>query len=231
MDAPQVAPEPAVAVRQPIFNVPPATLAAVVAVIVAYGALQIVPQEWREWALLYFGLIPARVAEWVAAPTLQEGLAVALTLVSHALIHLDFLHLAVNAGFLLAFGSAVERALGPRRLAVLLPLAAIGGGLATLVADWGAALLLIGASGAVSGAMGAIARLLLARPHGRRAAFGFIGAIVAINILLALVGGGLVGASGPVGWQAHLGGFAVGLLLGRPGHPNASWRPQNRENP
>src|SRR3546814_10248145 len=61
-----------------------------------------------------------------ALPSLQ-GL---MTLVSHAFLHFDLMHLGLNLGFLLAFGSFVERHLGLLRYLALFALTAAAGALA-----------------------------------------------------------------------------------------------------
>jgi rhomboid protease GluP len=74
-------------------------------------------------------------------------------LLSHAFIHADGLHLAVNLIGLYSFGSFLERLLGWRRYLVLYTAAALGGGLAS--AFVGGAELSRGASGAIWGLMAA----------------------------------------------------------------------------
>jgi membrane associated rhomboid family serine protease len=93
----------------------------------------------------------------------------------------------------------------------------------------------IGASGAVSGMMAAVARFAFS-PGGPLAggrsvanyqvpaepflamlrngrAVTFILVWFAINLLFGFVGGLVPGVSGPIAWEAHIGGFIVGLLL------------------
>jgi membrane associated rhomboid family serine protease len=37
-----------------------------------------------------------------------------------------------------------------------------------------------------------------------------------MNVVVGLLGGAFLGASGPIAWEAHLGGYFAGLLLGGP---------------
>jgi membrane associated rhomboid family serine protease len=79
---------------------------------------------------------------------------------------------------------------------------------------------MFGASGGVSGAMGAAVRLMLADrldPQRRRLGLNLILALIGLNLLFALFGGALMGLDAGVAWQAHLGGFVAGFLMLRPG--------------
>ena len=94
--------------------------------------------------------------------------------------------------------------------------------------------LVIGASGAVSGMMAATARfafspggplgggrtaaafqvpaepLLVVLRNGRAVAFILVWFVV--NLVFGLGGSLVPGASGPIAWEAHIGGFLAGLL-------------------
>jgi membrane associated rhomboid family serine protease len=78
----------------------------------------------------------------------------------------------------------------------------------------------LGASGAVSGLMGAAARLMdgqgrLGSPFSR-SALSMAAAWIVVNMLIALTGLAPGLEEGSVAWEAHLGGFAAGLLLAGP---------------
>jgi membrane associated rhomboid family serine protease len=87
-----------------------------------------------------------------------------------------------------------------------------------IAASWGQDIPLFGASGAVSGCIGAFCRLMLAThdPGRRRLALNLIGFTIIANVLFALFGGGLMGLDAQVAWQAHIGGFLAGFALGTP---------------
>jgi membrane associated rhomboid family serine protease len=67
--------------------------------------------------------------------------------------------------------------------------------------------------------MGASARLIGGQgrvgPLFSQAVLGMGGAWIAINLLIAVVGGSFLPGSGSAGvaWEAHLAGFAAGVLL------------------
>lgn len=145
-------------------------------------------------------------------------------LVSSLFVHGSWAHALMNAAFILAFGAPVARFYGPRLggvVAFFLFYLACGVlaclGFAAL--HWGQEAALIGASGAASGLMGAAARLI--GGHGQpgpmfsKSVTGMGAAWIVVNLIMAFTGGALIPGAGEagVGWEAHLAGFAAGVLL------------------
>lgn len=145
-------------------------------------------------------------------------------LITSQFIHGNWAHALMNASFILAFGAPVARFFGPRLGGALVfflfyltcgALACLG--FAAL--HWGQEVALLGASGAASGLMGAAARLIGGQgrvgPLFSRAVTGMGLGWLIVNVIMAFAGGLLVpGADGAsVGWEAHLAGFAVGVVL------------------
>lgn len=134
------------------------------------------------------------------------------SLFTHMFLHGGIAHLAFNMLILAALGDRLEAVYGPARMAALYLLA----GLVAALAQWGwapqSAIPMIGASGAISGLIGAQA-LLAGRsgrgPLGRAAAL--LLAWTLIQLLTALVMPEL-----NLAVPAHVGGFLGGLLLARP---------------
>ena len=159
------------------------------------------------------------------------------TFVTYALIHASFMHLGFNAVWLLAFGSAVARRFGTWRFLLFFALSAAAGAIAHLVSNIGDEAVMIGASGAISGTMGAAARFAFQRggpldpwsEAGDRAyripaaplfvslrnprVLGFVGAWFGLNLLFGLGSLSITGDEQSIAWQAHVGGFLAGLLL------------------
>ncbi len=210
-------PEPPRPSGPPAFNVPPVTLAVAGLLIAVFGILALAPAWWTAAAVDWFAVRPVFVARAVSDPQPLRLLIAGMTLVSHALIHLDGVHVALNIGFLLAFGSMCERVFGGSRYAGILILTAIAGAAAKLALDWNTPLYMIGASGAVFGCMGAFIRLLIGGPpHLRRRGVMLLGGLVAANLIFTFVGPMMLGVSGSIAWDAHVGGFVAGFLLGWP---------------
>jgi membrane associated rhomboid family serine protease len=146
------------------------------------------------------------------------------TLFSSQFVHGGWAHALMNAAFILAFGTPVARFFGLRLGGALLfyGFYLASGALAALgfaAVHPGQAVALIGASGAASGLMGAAARLIAGYgqvgPILSRPVLGMGAAWVIVNLIMALVGAALVpgAGDGAVGWEAHLAGFAAGVLL------------------
>ncbi|HZZ89435.1 MAG TPA: rhomboid family intramembrane serine protease, partial [Caulobacteraceae bacterium] len=137
-------------------------------------------------------------------------------------LHGSWLHVIMNSVGVLAFGPPAARLFGTdaRGGAAFLAFYLVCGvlaGLGYLLVAGGDGDGAVGASGAVSGLMGAAARIIQGR--------GLIGSIfgrttltiaaawVIVNVVFG-VSGLTPGAEGvPVAWQAHLAGLAAGLLL------------------
>jgi len=131
-------------------------------------------------------------------------------------LHLDFLHIAFNMITLLIVGPAVEVMLGKSRFLALYLLAGIGGNvLSYLIAP--AAGVSAGASGAIFGVMGAY--VVLARIQ--RKPLAQVVALIVINLV--------IGFTGNIEWQAHVGGLIVGAALGLAFHYATTVRGTARE--
>ena len=117
-------------------------------------------------------------------------------------------HILFNMYALWITGPFLEQMLGRVRFVALYVLAALGGSVGVLLlADpstqsWYTAV--VGASGAVFGLFGAI--LLVLRRLGRNATQILV--LIGINVAIGFIPGT------NIAWQAHLGGLAVGLILG-----------------
>ncbi|MEL6208781.1 MAG: rhomboid family intramembrane serine protease [Pseudomonadota bacterium] len=134
------------------------------------------------------------------------------SLVTHALLHGGWLHLALNAAAFLGLGHGISRDAGFGAVLVIFAVTAAAGAVTFgLMAESRAPL--VGASGAVFGLLGVLTcwqeRWLAQQGASRDAIWARVAGVVAINLLMAIGFGGL-----QIAWQAHLGGFAAGWLMG-----------------
>lgn len=139
------------------------------------------------------------------------------TLLTFNFLHGDILHLATNMMFLWVFGDNVEDALGHARFALFYVLCGITAGLFHAIALPSSGLPLIGASGAVSGIIGAYL-LLYPRVHIWVLALRIIPLKLTAAVFLGLwlasqLGMLLFAPPSRVAFTAHVGGFIAGALL------------------
>ena len=162
-----------------------------------------------------FGLVPrVFLASLEGSPTWAW-----LSPTTAMFLHGDLLHFAGNALFLWIFGPPVEERLGWQRFAIFYLTCGLAAGLVQVAATPGSFVPAIGASGAVSGLLGAYAvsqptgRLSLAWSPVRVPAIAFLFLWIVFQIGSDL-GSPDDAASGIAGW-AHVGGFLAGAALAR----------------
>ncbi|HEX4534363.1 MAG TPA: rhomboid family intramembrane serine protease [Rhizomicrobium sp.] len=180
--------------------------------------------------LLSYAFIPARYsAAFLAQHGADPGtwFEQAVPFVSYIFLHANFTHLIINCLWLLAFGPIVARRYGTPLFLFFFLLCGIAGAAAYLLVNWGSVNPVIGASGAISGLMAASVRMLrtLRYPPDESGPLSpifssqvliFTGIWAALNVLAGVTGFGTGSEGALVAWQAHLGGYAAGLLLAGP---------------
>jgi len=168
-----------------------------------------------------FGTVPAAFTGRVAYPA--PVLPPAATLLTSMFLHGGFFHLFFNMLFLWIFGNNVEDATGHVRFLVFYLLCGVAGAAAHIGTHPDSIVKMVGASGAISGVLGAY---FLLYPHARIVTllwFGFFAQTVQIPAAVFLgfwflaqalswvLSGGEGG--GGVAFVAHIGGFIAGVLL------------------
>jgi membrane associated rhomboid family serine protease len=116
-------------------------------------------------------------------------------------LHANFQHIIFNMIALVIVGPAVEVLLGRARFLTLYLLAGLAGSVASYLLS-PASIYGLGASGAIMGLLGAYIVIGLRR----RLPVAPVVALLVLNLI--------IGFSGDIDWRAHLGGVAVGALLG-----------------
>jgi len=176
-------------------------------------------------ALVYtFGLIPAHEQFLFAR---HGGLGVAqmvIPMITSMFLHGGWMHLLGNMLFLWVFGGSVEDALGHAQYFIFYFICGIGAALTHIVFNWGSKVPTVGASGAISGVMGAF---IVLYPRSKvttliPALFLFFTVRIPAVLMLGywfflqlFSGVASVAAANQSGvaWWAHVGGFVLGAIL------------------
>ncbi len=191
--------------REPMINLPPVTLWLLLLNVAVHGGLMLASDSWSDRIMVQWGFVPARFV------LLRDfGWQALLTPLSYQFLHGGWLHLGMNMAMLAAFGSGVERALGPWRMVSLYLLTGILAAIGHLAVYPDDLSPVVGASGAISGLFGCV--LLLMRLTGRlRASNRQFWLLVAFWIGIGALDA--LGAGENVAWVAHGAGLLAGLAL------------------
>ena len=186
-------------------------------------ALYLLGEDWQVWSLYAFSFIPKRFS---AAPgDLIPGSQV-WSFLTYGFLHADWMHLLFNSLWLLVFGTPVARYLGGLRFYGLCAIATVAGALASLILHWQQFVIMVGASGAVSGLLaaaipimygwrvpGGVRPLSLSELIRNSRALSFMAIWLAITLFSGAWGWTGTGFmdQGSIAWEAHIGGFLGGL--------------------
>ena len=174
-------------------------------------------------AVYALGVIPAVLFGHEALPAELAVVAPPVTTLTSMFLHGGFMHLLGNMLYLWIFGDNVEDSMGRARFLAFYLLCGAAAVFAQALPDTNSNVPMIGASGAISGVLGAY---LLLFPHARVLVgipLGFVlqtvhlpaGAVLALWFVLQLGSTLLSGTAeaGGVAFGAHIGGFIAGMLL------------------
>lgn len=173
-------------------------------------------------AVYSFGVIPSVLFATKSLPVELEILPAWLTIFTSMFLHGGWMHLIGNMLYLWVFGNNVEDAMGHKRFILFYLSCGLLAALTQAVLNPDSEIPMIGASGAISGVLGAYvllhphARILVVIPIGILIYTPWIAAywVLGFWFVLQLINS-LVSASdtGGVAYGAHLGGFVAGMLL------------------
>ena len=164
---------------------------------------------FNQYGLVPYNLIHSPVTEYPA-------------IYSSMFIHSGFFHLAGNMLYLWIFGNSIEDVLGKFRFILFYLVCGTIAALGHIATNTDSIIPMIGASGAVSGVLGAY---LVLFPFARVKTLIFIvifvtviriPALVLLGLWIALqVLNGMAASDGSAGvaWFAHIGGFLAGMIL------------------
>lgn len=208
------------------FNLPPIIiLLTAVCVLIEIIRTYLLSDEANIWVLYMFAFIPARYGD----PQLAASWQAFATPFSYSFLHGGFTHLINNCLWLLVFGSPLAATIRNGRFLLFWFVCAAIGAWFHYLAQPQDMTPMIGASGAISGMMGAAARFgfrmirlpeggsrfsVPAPPCGKLVRMPgvvvFLGIYLLMNLGIGATGVSVSGAS--IAWQAHLGGIVAGFI-------------------
>src|SRR5271165_2170372 len=202
----------------PSRTTPFVNIALIVTNVVVFFYQVSLPLRFQKAFVIVNGTVPARIPSFLAGHTSAQ---IALEpLFTSMFLHGGLMHLLGNMLFLYIFGDNVEDFFGHIGYALFYVVCGIGSGLVHVLFNLHSTVPAIGASGAISGVMGAY---ILLYPRARILTFFFVFVlpIPAFFILgfwfvfqfLEALGGVGGDPSGGVAVWAHVGGFLIGMLI------------------
>jgi membrane associated rhomboid family serine protease len=181
---------------------------------------QITRGPYEEVFVFTFAAIPARL---FGGTVEHASIPAWLTVFTSMFLHGNFLHLGGNMLYLWIFGNNIEDVMGHGRFLLFYLLVGAVATFSHAVTAPSSTIPMIGASGAISGVLGAYVLLF---PHARVRVlipigiFPYIIDVSAVVVLGLWIGVqifnaifSLGGVGGGVAWAAHVGGFFAGLAL------------------
>ncbi len=198
----------------------PVVTIALIAVNILVFILQITSPSAPEKIVYAYGAIPHFLTSFSGVQPLHPFLTVFTSMFMHG----GLLHLGTNMLYLWIFGDNIEDRLGHTRFLLFYILCGVAAAYSHAVTEPSSMLPMVGASGAVSGVLGAY---LVLFPHARVHTlifFGFfvravrlpalivIGLWIVLQFLNGILSKGAIG-SGGIAWFAHIGGFMFGVLM------------------
>lgn len=179
------------------------------------------PQQAFQHFAMANATVPAHFAAWLGGHGPSE--AAFLPLFTSMFLHAGFAHILGNMLFLWIFGDNVEDYFGHVAYLFFYTGCGIGSGLMHIAFNLHSSLPALGASGAISGVMGAY---LMLHPRARILTLVFIfliplpaalilGGWFVMQFLSAVGTLGSATTTGGVAWWAHVGGFLMGFVITR----------------
>ncbi len=164
-----------------------------------------------------YGLVPAHL---IHSPVSNYP-----NIFSSMFLHSGFMHLAGNMLYLWIFGNNIEDALGKFKFILFYLACGVLAAFGHIATDFNSQIPMVGASGAISGILGAY---LVLYPFAKIKTLVFLGIFIAFIRIPAIIllgiwmglqiwsGMAISAEGGGVAWFAHIGGFLAGMILIKP---------------
>jgi membrane associated rhomboid family serine protease len=204
----------------PTERTPVVTIAFIVACVLVFFYQAGLPPQPSEILVFQYGAIPAIVFGHADLPEGVVAIPAYATLITSMFLHGGWMHLIGNMLYLWVFGNNIEDVMGHARYAVFYLTCGMLAALSHAVTDPSSTVPMVGASGAISGVLGAYL-LLYPRAHVLVLMPGIgmtrvaAGIVLGMWFVMQLLSGGMsIGSKGGgVAFFAHIGGFIAGMAL------------------
>ena len=179
-------------------------------------------QEGFQVVILSLGVTPVTLIGDKTLPPEFYLVPPTFTVLTSMFLHGGWMHLIGNMLYLWIFGNNIEDAMGHIRFIFFYLLCGTAAALAQALPDATSAIPMIGASGAISGVLGAYlllyprAQVLVLIPLGYFSRLIHLPAMFVLGFwfVLQLINSALASpGTGGVAWGAHIGGFLAGMAL------------------
>ncbi|ROR34573.1 rhomboid family intramembrane serine protease [Inmirania thermothiophila] len=169
-----------------------------------------------------YGLVPAVLFDLRELPPGIGGVPPELTLLTSMFLHGGWAHLIGNMLYLWIFGNNVEDAMGHGRFILFYLACGVVAAMAQALAAPASTVPMVGASGAISGVLGAYlllypwARVMVLIPLGLFSQVVYVPAMMVLGLwfVFQLASAALSApGQGGVAFLAHVGGFVAGMVL------------------
>lgn len=174
----------------------------------------------RLHAVYALGTIPATLIGSAHLSTAVAVIPAVLTPLTSMFLHKSWMHLLGNLFYLWLFGNSVEDSMGHRRYLLFYLIVGVVAVIAQAYPEPYSTAPMIGASGAISGVLGAYmllfprANVLALVPLGRWTQLIRVPAALVLGLWFALqLLLSVMGADPGTGFRAHIGGFIAGMIL------------------
>lgn len=205
----------------PTEGTPVVTVALIVSCTLVFLYQVSLPSQPGEIFVYQYGAIPALVFGHTDLPeSISAPIPAYSTLLTSMFLHGGWMHLIGNLLYLWIFGNNIEDVMGHGRYVVFYSACGILAALSHALTDPFSTVPMVGASGAISGVLGAY---ILLFPHARVLVLvpgiGITrvpaGIVLGMWFIMQVLSGGMsIGSGGGgVAFFAHIGGFVAGMVL------------------
>ena len=190
--------------NNPPFTLPPVVLRLLIVLAIVQLARTVLTPDLDILLVYYLGFDLFRTGQF--DPVWLYGA------VTSVFVHGGWWHLLANALWIVVVTPQIVPHIRGRRFLAFFVLTGVAGALVHAALNWGESAILVGASGAVFGLLGAGAFVLIRGQDGFSKPTGkdilqYVLMMMIVNIGYAVLSGG------NVSWEAHAGGFFAGMAL------------------